>query len=110
MRMIDADARVTVQSFDVEHEEYNHTKMSVEEALDFATDEGCPPVIDAEPVRHGRWEENVTTYAGPGLVNWRCSKCKNIGGTWLREIADGDMYRYCPWCGAKMDGDENAVD
>ena len=50
MRLIDADARVTVQSFDVEHEEYNHTEMSVEEALDFATDEGCPSVVDAEPV------------------------------------------------------------
>lgn len=46
MRLIDADARVTVNSFDEEHEEYDHTEMSVEEALDFATDEGCPPVIE----------------------------------------------------------------
>ena len=50
MRFINADARVTVQSFDVEHEEYKHTEMSVEDALDFATDEGCPPVISAIPV------------------------------------------------------------
>lgn len=47
MKLIDADARVTVQSFDVEHEEYNYQEMSVAEALDFATDEGCPPVVDA---------------------------------------------------------------
>ena len=50
MRLIDADARVTVQSFDVEHEEYEHTEMSVAEALDFATDEGCPPTIEAIPM------------------------------------------------------------
>ena len=50
VRLIDADARVTVQSFDVEHEEYEHIEMSVSEALNFATDEGCPPTIDAIPV------------------------------------------------------------
>lgn len=50
MRLIDADARVTVQSFDAMNEEYNHDEMTVEQALDFATDEGCPPTIDAIPV------------------------------------------------------------
>jgi hypothetical protein len=50
VRLIDADARVTVQSFDIEHEEYEHTEMSVEGALDFATDEGCPAVVEAVPI------------------------------------------------------------
>ena len=50
MKLIDADARVTVHSFDVEHEEYEHTEMSVEGALDFATDEGCPAVVEAVPM------------------------------------------------------------
>ena len=50
MRLIDADARVTVQSFDPMNEEYNHDEMTVERALDFATDEGCPPTIDAIPI------------------------------------------------------------
>lgn len=50
MRLIDADARVTVQSFDAMNEEYNHDEMTVEQALDFATDEGCPQTIDAIPV------------------------------------------------------------
>ena len=48
--MIDADARVTVQSFDLMNEEYHHDEMTVEQALDFATDEGYPPTIDAIPV------------------------------------------------------------
>ena len=50
MRLIDADARVTVQNFDPMNEEYSHTEMSVEQALDFATDEGCPPTVDAIPM------------------------------------------------------------
>lgn len=50
MRLIDADVRVTVQSFDPMNEEYSHDEMTVERALDFATDEGCPPTIDAIPV------------------------------------------------------------
>ena len=50
MRLIDADARVTVQSFDLMNEEYDQTEMTVEQALDFVTDEGCPQVVDAIPV------------------------------------------------------------
>ena len=50
MKLIDADAKVTVQSFAPMNEEYHHDEMSVEQALDFATDEGCPPTIDAIPV------------------------------------------------------------
>ena len=49
-RLIDADARVTVQSFDPMNEEYYHNEMTVEQALDFATDEGCPPIVAAIPV------------------------------------------------------------
>ena len=49
-RLIDADARVTVRSFDRMNDEYSHDEMSISEALDFATDEGCPPTINAIPV------------------------------------------------------------
>lgn len=56
MRLIDADAQVIVQSYDPMNEEYSHDEMSVADALDFATDEGCPPTIDANPVE---WLRNV---------------------------------------------------
>ena len=93
MRLIDADARVTVQSFDEEHEEYNLTEMSVEEALDFATDEGCPPVVDAVPVVHGHWTtKRSLTHDG----EWYCSNCEY-------EPTVFEDYKYCPNCGAKMD-------
>lgn len=102
-RMIDADARVTVQSFDVEHEEYNYTEMSVAEALDFATDEGCPPAVDAAPVRHGRWEEKME-HAGYVC----CSVCHDcyVEKGWIFN----KKWAWCPQCGARMDGGENNAD
>lgn len=99
MRLIDADARVTVQSFDVEHEEYCHTEMSVAEALDFATDEGCPPAVDAEPVRHGRWHHTWTAH--DGSYRGACTKCGFIKFYIKGHDA---QYKYCPNCGALMDG------
>ncbi len=99
MRLIDADARVTVQSFDEEHEEYVHTEMSVEEALDFATDEGCPPVVEAEPVRHGRWipmyELTREGILPDEPMGYMCDQCK---------AKRKKRLNYCPNCGARMDG------
>ena len=61
MRLIDADARVTVNSFYLGYEEYKQIEMSVAEVLDFATDEGCPPAVDAVHVVRCKdckeWEE-----------------------------------------------------
>ena len=78
MKLIDADARVTVQSFDVEHEEYDYTEMSVEEALDFGTDEGCPPVIDA-----------VLVVRCKDCMYWR-ETGEGIGECERLEVADSD--------------------
>ena len=60
------------------------------------------PLADVAPVVHGRWapsEEN------PGfLVCSACGDCYVVD-----EWADGKKWRYCPACGAKMDGkDEEA--
>lgn len=52
------------------------------------------PTIDAEPVRHGRWEE----YEIPHIIC--CSECD--WGTGVDERSN-----YCPNCGAKMDGGNN---
>nr|DAG22577.1 MAG TPA: LysW biosynthesis protein LysW [Caudoviricetes sp.] len=55
------------------------------------------PLADVAPVVHGRWapsEEN------PGfLVCSACGDCYVVD-----EWADGKKWRYCPACGAKMDG------
>lgn len=60
------------------------------------------PVIDAEPVRHGRWD--YVTVVDEGF--WRCSNC----GTPSEAIGAKKLYKYCPFCGAKMDGDEHGSD
>ena len=50
MRLIDANAVVTIQVFDEMTEEYNMETITVAKAIDRWSDEGCPPTIDAVPV------------------------------------------------------------
>lgn len=49
------------------------------------------PTIDAEPVRHGKWNilEGMPT---------QCSLC----GYYVKQ----KTFKYCPYCGAKMDKEE----
>lgn len=50
------------------------------------------PTVEAEPVRHGRWE-----FIGGYGYQYRCSKCI---------MCADHRTNYCPNCGAKMDLDE----
>ena len=52
------------------------------------------PTIEAEPVKHGRWE-----WRG---FNIFCSECDF--GPYFDSTEP--LYRYCPNCGAKMDKEE----
>lgn len=54
------------------------------------------PTIDAVPVVHGEWGQPNRFKDGVGL--WRCDQC---GEASIRR------FRYCPECGAKMDGGED---
>ena len=55
------------------------------------------PAVDAEPVRHGRWGTyHITGYDGlHPTYTVPCSECA------YEAIF---TYRYCPNCGARMDG------
>ena len=60
------------------------------------------PAADVAPVVHGRWIGRPLC----GNANCRCSECRscfnihaNLGGK--------TMQKYCPNCGAKMDGGKN---
>ena len=55
---------------------------------------GSAPTVDAEPVRHGRW---IYT----GFMEVKCSECSET----FHEL---ESTNYCPNCGAKMDGGEDA--
>lgn len=100
MRLINADTVVTIQTYDDMYEEWKVETMTVAEAMDKWSDEGCPPTIDAEPVRHGTWEwKNGKPF---------CSVCKKQNEP-KHHFEDGTVeeYDYCSNCGAKMDGKEN---
>lgn len=57
------------------------------------------PAVDAVPVVHGKWEsKNRNMY---GTVSGQCSTCGMYAGLWMRNMP----YKYCPYCGAKMDGE-----
>ena len=61
MRTIDADAVVTIQVYDDMTEETDTKKMTIAEAIDEWSDEGCPPTVDAVEVvrcKDCRWFEN----------------------------------------------------
>ena len=52
------------------------------------------PSADVQPVVHAKWK----THLHSDYV-MQCSNCKKV-------IENGE-YDFCPYCGAKMDGDEN---
>ena len=52
--------------------------------------------IEAEPVKHGRWVEVHRTPFGSST--YRCSVCEGY-------MPFYNGYKYCPNCGAKMDGE-----
>ena len=52
------------------------------------------PTVEAEPVSHGQW--NYVTVVDEGF--WRCSNC----GTPSEAMGAKKLYKYCPFCGAKM--------
>ena len=67
------------------------------------------PAADVAPVRHGHWIGEGDGYADGALVYdvWHCSECDYC-------IDDGTdnpdcLPKYCPNCGAKMDGGDGSV-
>ncbi len=47
------------------------------------------PTADVAEVKHGRWK-------GAGMGDYYCSLCQ--------EVVSGNDFKFCPNCGAKMDG------
>lgn len=92
MRLIDADA---LNTYDVSPA-YGMTVIGLtEEDIELA------PTIDAVPVRHGKW-----IYGND--FHWYTASCSACGYQRRTDIkATGwNQWKYCPHCGAKMDGEE----
>lgn len=78
LRAIEQNGKIT------DAQKFKQAKFVVENA----------PTIEAEPVRHGRWEKSPT-----GNENYKyCSEC---GGCFYMQSS---KVIYCPYCGARMDG------
>ena len=100
LRYIDADKKVHIQIFDEEHEEYILLEKTIADCLDSYTDEGCPEPADVQEVKHAHWRiRSWETEYGDRTPNYYiCSNC---------DVINDLSTRYCPNCGAIMDGKEN---
>ena len=64
--------------------------------------------VDAEPVRHGKWTDGKAKNIKTGEVRLvrKCSECES--GYFIYDFLNSvdEIPRYCPNCGAKMDGEQ----
>lgn len=97
-RLIDADTVVTIQVYDDMTETFDTKKMTIAEAIDEWSDEGCPPTVEAEPVRHGHWDYIEEYFADRWWNTYQCSVCGH-----QEDFEEPYRMKYCPECGAKMD-------
>ena len=66
------------------------------------------PIADVVPVVHGQWEydQNANDW---GIGGYICSVCKNknnnLPSNRIKSVSSFSGAKYCPNCGAKMDGE-----
>ena len=104
-RLIDANKAQAVLMNMAEHlQEAGNPEMAG--AVGYAAEViGKQPTVDAVEVVHGRWAEKIKDERfgeeWDEIALYECSVCKS-------EFVEGmGAWRYCPNCGAKMDGDGN---
>lgn len=98
MRLIDADELTNEVIHDMAiaalHSNAKYFSIVNDIVVAFSETIDKAPTIDAEPVKHGRWEDTK-------FINLRkCSCCQVEWG--IYSIEDFD---YCPNCGARMDSE-----
>lgn len=96
MKTVDLSEMVTATYYNDEHEEWSQKTVAISDVLDSVCDDYT--VIEAEPVKHGTWGENIYGYR-------KCSVCGRV--TQVDECMREPLYLYCPYCGSRMDGEEN---
>lgn len=76
----------------------------VDDALDYIDSE---PAADVAPVLHGRWER-IGIKGRKGLPIYPCcSACGRVSAAYRSEWEGlRGPWKYCPNCGARMDGSE----
>lgn len=74
MKLIDANAVITANLYDDEHEEFLQKKVTVGELVDFCSEEGCPEAVEAIPVAwiegHIKWLKSLdNAFSGMTAMN-----------------------------------------
>ena len=90
--------------FSTKDNDYYDALMDAEDAIDDL------PSADVAPVRHGMWVDvdRMQMHDLHGVLTWgnsfMCTEC-----SFKTFAVEGHMaqYRYCPNCGARMDGDKD---
>ena len=94
-RLINADDMIKSLMDMTFYDEEGHTIDDYEDRLAIVKSfVDSVPTVEAQPVRHGRWD--YVTVVDEGF--WRCSNC----GTPSEALGAKVLYKYCPFCGAKM--------
>ena len=101
MRLIDADTLELDAEWDERYDGYSsYSAIQVHNS----------PTIEAEPVRHGRNISCMNPVDG-----FLCSECHTKIEGYYKVVYDEDTedynhyeyeFKYCPNCGARMDGEE----
>ena len=91
MRLIDADALKEVFK-----EKSTEAVLGADLCKAIIAQIDSKPTVDAEPVRHGYWEPFDED-------EYTCSLCGNIFVTMDGEHPLSNEFKFCPFCGAKMD-------
>lgn len=91
MRYIDADVTYEVLT-DYYHHRLEEQHRALKDALNRV------PIVDAEPIIHGKW------FSQEYLDGCYCTECSECGA-WFDPDVEKKGWKYCPKCGAKMDGE-----
>lgn len=79
--------------------DYRREKGTIQDAIKMISSSAYTPAADVAPVVHGRWIKD--DFLSDDVNNAeKCSQCGELIG-WF-----GNLPKYCPECGAKMDGGE----
>ncbi len=112
-RYIDAEyviGRLAFYIEDIGYEERinkRYSRITVEDAMALVED---APIADVRPERYGHWVWNPDNLdLGHGA--WQCSECHAKNDNLPYDERIDPMFfvgsKYCPNCGAKMDGEDD---
>ena len=83
---------------------YDHYDDGYRDAMDNVDDWMDGNQVEADPVRHGRWDDTGRYTFTDGSLAIRCTEC---GAALHLDEWEKYNWNYCPNCGCKMDGESD---